>query len=227
MGDSAPEIAKLMPELRRIFPDIPPPAGLAPEQQRRFLFNACREFLERSARFQPIVAVFEDLHWADEPALLLLRHLAQTVAAVPLLIIGTYRDVDLDVSRPFAGALESWIRENSATRLALHRLDPSGVQAMLSALSGNTPPPSLVSAIFEQTEGNPFFVLEVFHHLAEQGKLLDQQNPCDLALQTGALQVPESVRLVIGRWLAKLRQETKRVLTTASCDWTVLQPPAA
>jgi tetratricopeptide (TPR) repeat protein len=56
----------------------------------------------------------------------------------------------------------------------------------------------------------------VFHHLAEQGKLLDQQNPCDLALQTGALQVPESLRLVIGRRLAKLREETKRVLTTAA-----------
>src|SRR5882672_1545128 len=89
LGDAAPEVAKLMPELRRMFPDIPPPIELPPEQQRRFLFNAYREFVERSARLTPIVAVFEDLNWADEPTLLLLRHLAQTVATVPSLMIGT------------------------------------------------------------------------------------------------------------------------------------------
>jgi hypothetical protein len=50
LGDAAPEVAKLMPELRRMFPDIPPPIELPPEQQRRFLFNAYREFVERSAR---------------------------------------------------------------------------------------------------------------------------------------------------------------------------------
>ena len=112
LGSAAPEAAKLMPELRHMFPDIPPPLELPPEQQRRFLFNAYREYLERAARTAPIVRVFEDLHWGDEPTLLLLQHLAQTVATVPMLMIGTYRDVELDVSRPFARVLESLIREN-------------------------------------------------------------------------------------------------------------------
>src|ERR1039457_1647137 len=77
LGDAAPEIAKLMPELRRMYPDIPPAIELPPEQQRRFLFNAFREFLERAAKKLPIVHVFEDLHWADEPTLLLLQHIGQ------------------------------------------------------------------------------------------------------------------------------------------------------
>src|SRR5262249_27185108 len=75
LGEAAPEIAKLMPELRRMYPDIPPPVELPPEQQRRFLFNAYREFVERAARVTPCVALFEDLHWADETTLLLIRHL--------------------------------------------------------------------------------------------------------------------------------------------------------
>ena len=107
LGDAAPEMAKLMPELRRMFPDIPPPFELPPEQQRRFLFNAYRDAFERAARLTPMVVVLEDLHWADEPTLLLLQHLTRTVGTVPVLMIGTYRDVELEVGRPFARILES------------------------------------------------------------------------------------------------------------------------
>ena len=216
IGDSAPEVAKLMPELRRIFPDIPPPIELPPEQQRRFLFNAYREFVERSARLTPIVAVFEDLHWADEPTLLLLRHLAQTVATIPVLLIGTYREVDLDVTRPFASVLQSWIREKMATRLSLRRLGVAGVEAMLTALSGQAPPPLFVRTVFDETEGNPFFVEEVFRYLLEQGELFDERGAWRSGLRADELQVPQGVRLVIGRRLERLREETRRVLTTAA-----------
>ena len=83
LGDAAPEIAKMMPELRQIFPTIPEPLELPPDKQRRFLFNAFQEFLERATRVTPIVNVLEDLHWGDEPTLLLMQHLAQQVASLP------------------------------------------------------------------------------------------------------------------------------------------------
>src|SRR5262245_8975073 len=143
LGESASEVAKLMPELRTRYPDIPPPIELPPEQQRRYLFNAYRGFVERAARLTPIVAVFEDLHWADDPTLQLLLHVAQTVATVPLLMIGTYRDVELDVTRPFADTLETLARQKLATRMALRRLPAGGVEAMLGAMSGQVPPPPL------------------------------------------------------------------------------------
>ena len=173
LGDSAPEVAKLMPELRRIFPDIPQPIELPPEQQRRFLFNAYRDFVERSCRITPVAAVLEDLHWADEPTLLLLQHLAQTVATIPLLVVGTYRDVELDVTRPLAQTLETLLRQRLATRISLQRLPQPAVESMLRELSGHPPPSALSRVIFAETEGNPFFVEEVFKHLAEDGKLFD------------------------------------------------------
>ncbi len=216
IGDAAPEVAKLMPELHRIFPDIPPPVELPPEQQRRFLFNAYREFVERSARITPIVSIFEDLHWADESTLLLLKHLAQTVSTIPALLIATYRDVDQDAKRPFAGAFESLIRERATTRISLRRLALPGVQAMLAELSGQAPPPSLASGIFAETEGNPFFVEEVFHHLREEGKLFDDHGAWRTGLRADVMQVPQSVRLVIGRRLDRLGEQTRRVLTTAA-----------
>ncbi len=216
LGDDAPEVVKLMPELRRIFPDIPPALELPPEQQRRFLFNGYRGFVERSTRLTPIVALFEDLQWADEPTLLLLQHLAQTVAGMPMLMIGTYRDVDLEVGRPCARMLESLLRQKLATRILLRRLPVAGVEEMLTALGAQQPPPSLTRVVFEGTEGNPFFVEEVFRHLAEEGKLFDEDGAFRPGLRGDQLQVPEGVRLVLGRRLERLSEDARRILTTAA-----------
>jgi tRNA A-37 threonylcarbamoyl transferase component Bud32/tetratricopeptide (TPR) repeat protein len=216
LGDSASEIAKLMPELRRMYPDIPPAIQLPPAQQRRFLFNSYREFIDRAAKTTPIVHVFEDLHWADEPTLLLLQHIAQTLSTTPLLVIGTYRDVELDVSRPFAKTLETLLRQRLATRISLRRLSVGGVESMLAAMSGQKPPPSLARVVFEETEGNPFFVEELFRHLSEEGKLFDEAGQWRPSLRVDQLQVPEGVRLVLGRRLDRLGAEAQRVLATAA-----------
>ena len=216
LGDDAPEVAKLMPELRTMFPDIPAPIQLPPEQQRRFLFNAYRAFVERSARLTPIVAVFEDLHWADEPTLLLLQHLAPELPTTPMLLIGTYRDVEVEVTRPFAKTLETLLRQKRATRISLRGLSAGGVESMLDALSGQRPPPSLARVVFEETEGNPFFVEEVFRHLSEEGKLFDEAGQWRRGLRVDQLQVPEGVRSVLGRRLDRVGGDARRVLTTAA-----------
>ena len=68
LGEDAAEIARIMPELRTVFPDIPAPMEVPPEQQRRLLFAAYRSFMERAARLMPFVHIYEDMHWADEPS---------------------------------------------------------------------------------------------------------------------------------------------------------------
>ncbi|MEE8347443.1 MAG: AAA family ATPase, partial [Dehalococcoidia bacterium] len=216
LGDSAPEVAKLMPGLRRLFPDIPAPPELPPEQERRYLFNGMRDFVARTGRNQPAVYVLDDLHWADEPTMLLLQHIAQQLHEMPVLILGTYRDVELDVARPLARALEELTRQRLAHRLPVKRLPQNGVSAMLRALSGQEPPKPLVDTIYSETEGNPFFVEEVFQHLAEEGKLFDTKGRWRSDLEVGELDVPEGVRLVIGRRLERASEECRRVLTSAA-----------
>jgi class 3 adenylate cyclase/tetratricopeptide (TPR) repeat protein len=216
LGDSAPEVAKLLPELRRLFPDIPPPLELPLEQERHYLFNSVREFLARAGRAQPLLLLLDDLHWADDSTLLLLQHIAQQLREVPVLILGTYRDVELDVGRPLARTLEELLRQRLAHRIALRRLPQDDVAAMLDALSGQEPPAPLVQAVYAETEGNPFFVEEVFQHLAEEGKLFDAQGRWRADLRVGELDVPEGVRLVIGRRLERVCEECRRVLTAAA-----------
>jgi len=216
LGDAAPEIARLVPELRRTFPDIGPPLDLPPEQQRRYLFNGVLDFVERCCRLKPLAVLLDDLHWADEPTLLLLEHLSQRLSQWPVLMLGTYRDVELDATRPFAATLETLTRQRLAHRLAVKRLPHDAVEAMLGALGGVTPPPTLVSAVYEETEGNPFFVEEVFHHLKDEGKLFDSRGRWRANLRLDEIDVPEGVRLVIGRRLKRLHETTQQTLTRAA-----------
>ena len=216
LGDHAPEVARIVPELRRTFPDMPPPLEVPPEQQRWLLFNACRDVVARTSEMSPLVLVFEDLHWADEPSLQLLVHMAPVVATHAILAIGTYRDVELDVRRPFANVLEALVRERRASKLTLRRLHESGVTGMLAAMSGQPAPDSLASLVFRETEGNPFFVEEVFQHLRECGDAFDATGGWRRDLRVDTLDVPESVRLVIGRRLERLGDTARRVLTTAA-----------
>jgi class 3 adenylate cyclase/tetratricopeptide (TPR) repeat protein len=215
-GESASELAKMVPELRRIFPNLPPPLELPPEQERRYLFNSFTEFVERASRMQPLLFVLEDLHWADEPTLLLLQFLAERVAGMPVLLLGTYRDVELDVDRPLARTLEGLIRRRLAHRVNLNRLGREDVSEMLNVLSGRETPSSLVEAVYNETEGNCFFVEEVYQHLNEEGKLFDSSGGWRNEVRVGEIEVPEGVRLVLGRRLARLSEGARRALSASA-----------
>jgi tetratricopeptide (TPR) repeat protein len=216
LGDSAVEIARLVPALRQTFADIPTPTDLPPEQQRRFLFNAWRDFVERSTRSKPILAVFEDIHWADEATLLLLAHLAQTVSTTPLLLVLTYRNADADVGQPLSRLLENCVRDKSVTRLALRRLALPAVGALLDQLNGQAAPVEAVRFVFDRTEGNPFFIEELYLELQAEGKLFDGHGGWRNGFANDHLNVPQAVRLVIRRALDRLQEGTRHVLSAAA-----------
>jgi tetratricopeptide (TPR) repeat protein len=216
LGEDASEVARLMPELRRMFPDIPEPLRLPPEQERHYIFNGLRDFLKRSSETQPLVLVLDDLHWADESTLLLLAHIARDLHEVAILVLGTYRDVELNTARPLAKTLEDLLRRRLAYRLGLKRFSEEGVATLLCALAQAEPPPVLVKIVYSETEGNPFFVEEVFQHLSEEGKLLDDEGSWRADIAVDELDVPESVRLVIGRRLERLTEHCRRMLSTSA-----------
>ena len=119
LGDAAPEVARLVPDLRRLMPDIPPAIELPPAQQRHYLFKSVAEFLERMSRTSSVVLLLDDLQWADNATLLLLQHLVPLLGQLPVLALGTYRNVELDVNRPFAATLETLNPKRLAQRLHL------------------------------------------------------------------------------------------------------------
>jgi predicted ATPase/class 3 adenylate cyclase len=216
LGENAPEIAKLMPELRVRYADIPDAVTLPPEQERRYLLRAVSEFVERAARTTPLVLVFEDLHWADESTLLLIQHLAQRLPQIPVLVLGTYRDAELKPGRPLAAALPGLLRQRLAEEIVLRRLTEDGVAALLEGRAGSKPPHELVALVYSETEGNPFFVEEMFRHLHESGKLFDEAGRWRSGVQIADTEVPRSVGLVIGQRLERVSDDCRRILTIAA-----------
>jgi class 3 adenylate cyclase/tetratricopeptide (TPR) repeat protein len=216
LGESAPEVAKLLPELRRALPSIPLPPELPPEQERRYLFNGMRDFLARASQVQPLVLILDDLQWGDDGTLLLLQHIAEQLDRQPIMIVATYRDTDLDGGRPFAHALEELVRQRLTRQIRLQRLAETSVARMLQGMSGQEPPASLAAVIHRETDGNPFFVEEVIHHLAQEERLFDAAGGWRSDVTVGELEVPETVRLVTTRRLERVSDQCKRLLSVAA-----------
>ena len=216
LGEDASEIVRLMPQLGRLFPDIPPPPQLPTEQARRILFGALAAFFARIADSRPVLLVLEDLHWADEGTLSLLTHLGRSISRIPLLIVGTYRDDNLDPAGPLAKSIDDLIRLRIVNQMALGGLPKAAVGEMIRTLCGKEPPDALVSLILSYTEGNPFFIVELFRHLTESGKLFDSAGEFRSDLMPGDIGVPYSLRLVIGRRLARLSEGAQKALGPAA-----------
>ncbi len=117
----------------------------------------------------PLVLILDDLHWADTPSLLLLQFLAREVAAMRVVVVGTYRDVELPVSHPFRHMLGAVAREPVVSSLLLHGLSEQAVAQFMESTTGVPPTAAMVTAVYQRTEGNPFFLTEVIRLLATEG----------------------------------------------------------
>ena len=216
LGDQGPELARLLPKLKHILPELPPPLDLQPAQARRHLFNCFFDFIARIASQQATLMILEDLHWADDSTLSLLDHLTQRFSDLPLMVIGTYRDAEVNVTHELAKTLEDLLRRRLASDVRLKGLPREEVAAMLKSLSGKSPPANAVSEIYAETEGNPFFVEELFRHLEEENRLYDSSGQFRSELAIGELDAPPSVRLVVTRRLTRLTELTQKMLATAA-----------
>jgi predicted ATPase len=216
IGENAAELAQIAPSLRRVFPDIPQPLELPPAQKRRHLFQSVSDTIGRAAQTRSQLYIVEDLHWADESTLALLIHLANRVAQLPVVIIGTYRGGYSDDNPALVRTLEELIRMG-VRPLKLGGLSKDDSAQMLRGLSQRQDvPESLVSLIFGESQGYPFFVAEVYRHLIEEAKVFDASGQFRTDVEIDEIDVPENVRLIIGRRLERLDENEKRALTAAA-----------
>src|SRR5262249_22674218 len=140
-----------------------------PEHERWRLFQSISDFLRSASRDQPLVLVLEDLHDADRGTLELLLHLSRNLHDARLLLLGTYRDVEVDRTHPLSGTLAELRRSSHFLRLPLQGLTAAEVQHMLASISQQDVPWRLAELVHRRTEGNPLFVQELLRFLIEQG----------------------------------------------------------
>lgn len=204
------ELARLMPELRRRAPDLPPPPD-EPATERYRLFEAVVGLLAEISEAVPVLLALEDLHWADRPSLLLLRHLARAPQPARLLILGAYRSNER-WSDGFAAALADLRRERLVSQIELRGLGQLESAELVRLSSGQSPSSAFELALHEETEGNPFFIEEIVRHLSDAGVELEDAGGAVLR----RVGIPEGVKEVIARRLSRLDSPSVRWLRVAS-----------
>jgi DNA-binding SARP family transcriptional activator len=205
------ELRRVVPELGERVADLAQPLAGDPQGARYRLFEAVAALLCEAAQRRAVVLVLDDLHWADEATLLLLKYVARYPREARLMIVGTYREIDVEPNHPLLGVLADLAREQVYERVALEGLDADAVAELVGRHTRDRAPPELHRMVFEETEGNAFFVVEILRHIDEAS---DDAGAGDATL--GRLPLPEGVRDLIGRRLARLGPETTRVLGMAS-----------
>jgi tetratricopeptide (TPR) repeat protein/uncharacterized membrane protein len=215
VGDTVAELAQIAPSLRRVFPDLPQPLDLPAAQQRGYLFQNVSEALASAARIRPQLLVLEDLHWADESTLALVTYIANRIAKLPAVIIGTYRSGYSDTNPALVRTLEELIRIGVRPQ-KLGGLSKDDVGQMLQGLSQREAPENLLILISEESQGYPFFVEEMYRHLVEEGKVFDSAGQFRKDIKIDEIDVPDNARLIISRRLERLDENEKRALTAAA-----------
>jgi tetratricopeptide (TPR) repeat protein len=204
LGTGGALVARIVPEVAERFLALPAaPEDADPEQARFRLFDAIATFVKNAAGVSPLLLVLDDLHWADGASLLLLRFLSRALHEAPVVMVGTYRDVDV------VGPAGELLGGLAGDRILLRGLPSDDVGALMRLTTGVDPDPAVVGAVHGRTTGNPFFVKEVARLLEAQGRLTGAESSMRLS-------IPEGVRDVLGRRLARLSEECVHVLSAAS-----------
>jgi len=215
LGDAAPQIAKLAPEIETRIGPFPARAELPPHEERLLFFDAVAQVLANIARQRGLLFFADDLHWADRGTLWLLGHLLRQLRTERALILGCYRETELDRTHALSRALIDWNRERLATRIAVRRFEAAETSAQLSALLGEDVSGEFGEAVHRETEGNPFFVEEVLKALIEQGSVKRESGRwkrCDV----DDLVIPQSVKEAIGNRLDRVSSKSNEVLRVAA-----------
>jgi class 3 adenylate cyclase/tetratricopeptide (TPR) repeat protein len=210
-----PELALLVPGLAR---RIPVEAGSlqAGTDDRYRLFEAVASLFRKASETAPLLLVLDDLQWAEQPTALLLRHLVRHLGRSRVLVVGVYRDAEVSHRHPLVVAVANLRRDHMVEDLPLTGLGGGEVAVLINKLAGWESPPSLVQAVLKVSEGNPFFVESLVHHLAGSGTAVVAPGLRSPDMNLEQLGLPDDIREITGRRLAHLSARCHRALAIAS-----------
>ncbi|MGH7331351.1 MAG: AAA family ATPase [Candidatus Rokuibacteriota bacterium] len=178
-----------------------------PPQRRQRTLEAIKHLLIRESQIQPVVVVFEDLHWVDGESQAVLDSLVESLPAARVLLLVNYR----------TEYEHGWSRKTYYTQLRIDPLPPEGADELLAALLGRDPAlEPLKRLLIERTEGNPFFLEESVRTLVETGALVGEPGAYGVARPLPTIRVPPTVQAVLAARIDRLLPEDKQLLQSAA-----------
>jgi tetratricopeptide (TPR) repeat protein len=212
LQDTLPALLALLD----VLPDDSPFRQLDPAQRRQRTLTALKRVLLRESQVQPLLLVFEDLHWFDTETQALLDSLVESLPTAQLLLLVNYRPE----------YQHGWGSKTYYTQLRLDPLPRASAAAVLQALLGDDPSlVPLTQLLVARTAGNPFFLEESVRTLMETSVLVGETGAYRLARPLHGIQVPATVQAVLAARIDRLPPEAKRLLQTAAVIGTEVSFP--
>jgi class 3 adenylate cyclase/tetratricopeptide (TPR) repeat protein len=180
---------------------------LDPPQRRQRTLDGVKRLLLRESQVQPLLVVFEDLHWIDAETQALLDSLVESLPTACLLLLVNYRPE----------YQHGWGSKTYYRQLRIDPLPPENAGELLGAILGHDPSLEPVKRLLiERTEGNPFFLEECVRTLVEGQVVLGERGAYRLAKTTHAIQVPATAQAILAARIDRLSPEDKRLLQAAA-----------
>ena len=180
---------------------------LDPPQRRSQTLDGIKRLLLREAQVQPILVLFEDLHWIDEETQALLDSLVESLPTARLLLLVNYRPE----------YRHGWSGKTYYRQLRIDPLQPESAEELLEALLGTDEELApLKRMLVERTEGNPFFLEESIRTLVETKALVGERGAYRLARAAQSFQIPATAQAILAARIDRLAPEEKRLLQAAS-----------
>ena len=203
LQDTVPAVLALFEALPADHPFL----ALDPLQRRRRTLEALKRVLLRESQVQPLLLVFEDLHWIDTETQAVLDLLVESLPTARLLLLVNYRPE----------YQHGWGSKTSYAQLRLDPLPDASADVFLQALLGPAPALTpLTQLLIARTQGNPFFLEESVRTLVETGVLVGERGTYRLTQPLDTLQVPATVQALLAARIDRLLPEEKRLLQTAA-----------
>jgi class 3 adenylate cyclase/DNA-binding SARP family transcriptional activator/DNA-binding CsgD family transcriptional regulator/tetratricopeptide (TPR) repeat protein len=218
LGPMGGELTRILPRLAQRLGGLPDPVAADPDTERHRLQTAITDLLTSAGRRWPLVLALEDIHWADTPTLILLRHLARAPTDARVLVIATFRGTEAEMSPELIDTLAELRRSDGVARINLTGLTQSEIEAFVSAAVGVTGPElrGLAHTLYELTGGNPFLLSELWRMLAETGIVEITDGTIHVRQPLEEIASPEGVREVVRQRLSWLPPDTRDLLDLAA-----------
>ncbi len=185
----------------------PPWRSLDPPQRRQRTLDAVKRLLLRKSQAQPLLLVFEDLHWIDSETQALLDSLGESLPTARILLLVNHRPE----------YQHGWVSKTYYARLRLDPLPLERAEDLLQALIGDNPElQPLKQLLIQRTEGNPFFLEESVRTLVETRALVGERGAYRLAKALPSIQVPATVQALLAARIDRLSADEKRLLQSAA-----------
>jgi oligopeptide transport system substrate-binding protein len=214
------ELAQLIPEVLEKQPTLAIMPAISPDQEQARLFDSIAHLLAKLSSDEAILVVLEDLHWASESTLQLIHYLARHLADRPVLIVGIFRLEEIGPQHPLPVLQTRLCQEGLAESLCLSRLSSEATQALVVEMSGaGQEMLPLAGRLYQETEGNPFFLMQIVKALFESGVIHLESGAWrgDFAqISLGEIPLPTSVSQVIEARVHGLNDSSQEALRLAA-----------